>query len=563
MRLLKFSDIARFFEEFELKLIASLRRNLSGHKDWEKSEGFMWTAWQAQKLRNLNNFRRENVKIFGEYTEQIDADTRRLIEEQFHEGEMLADEAAGADSIPDSRFFGVNNDKMQNLMNDIIQLEKDVSSAALRMVDDVYRQTLNKVQLEMATGSVTLPQAIDDAVSDFLAKGINCIVYKDGRRVNVADYVRMALRTTSTRAFLQGMSKRWSELGYDTVLVSQYSMCSETCLPWQGQVYIDDVFTEWNGERAGDRGRSNYCGKWFTLLSVAIRGGLFHPNCRHTLTLYRDGVTKIPEPIDGEKIKKQRQLEQKQRALERKVRRLKRHEAGTQSPEIAAAYRKELREAQHELQVFVNEHNDVLRRDYSREKVYEESARNVKNIIVQGGFHETNAIPQDIKREIVSSIEDLQSQYLINVDEFSFEDISEEYGKVPFQFYPIDDNGMFKGKFIINSGFDWEENLDKMNERIYNRNYKKGILASKNTRDLIAHEMAHFMSFQDCESYEDFLSRERELRRNYIAGVSGYSDRLQDGSETIAEGFVRIRNNEFVEERIMSLVYRYIERWKK
>ena len=52
MSLLKFSDIARFFEELELKLIASLRRNLRGHKDWEKSEGFRWTAWQAQKLRN-------------------------------------------------------------------------------------------------------------------------------------------------------------------------------------------------------------------------------------------------------------------------------------------------------------------------------------------------------------------------------------------------------------------------------------------------------------------------------------------------------------------------------
>ena len=373
MSLLKFSDIARYFEELELKLIASLRRNLRGHKDWEKSEGFRWAAWQAQKLRNLNSFRRENTKILGEYTEQIDADTRRLIEEQFHEGELLADEAVGADGIPDSHFFGVNNDKMHNLMNNITQLEKDASSAALRMVDDVYRQTLNKVQLEMATGSVTLPQAIDDAVSDFLAKGINCIVYKDGKRVNVADYVRMALRTTSTRAFLQGMSKRWSELGYDTVLVSQYSMCSETCLPWQGQVYIDDVFTEWNGERVGDRGRSNYCGKWFTLLSVAIRAGLFHPNCRHTLTLYRDGVTKIPEPIDGEKIKMQRQLEQKQRALEKKVRKFKRLEAGTQSPEIAAAYRKELRQAQQELKAFVDEHNDVLRRDYSREKYYGES----------------------------------------------------------------------------------------------------------------------------------------------------------------------------------------------
>lgn len=102
-------------------------------------------------------------------------------------------------------------------------------------------------------------------------------------------------------------------------------------------------------------------------------------------------MTKIPEPIDGEKIKKQRQLEQKQRALEKKVRKFKRLEAGTQSPEIAAAYRKELREAQQELKAFVDEHNDVLRRDYSREKVYgaedltnERNRRILKEKIVNG-----------------------------------------------------------------------------------------------------------------------------------------------------------------------------------
>ena len=93
-------------------------------------------------------------------------------------------------------------------------------------------------------------------------------------------------------------------------------------------------------------------------------------------------------------------------------------------------------------------------------------------------------------------------------------------------------------------------NLDKMNERIYNRNYKKGVLASQNINDLIAHEMAHFMSFQSCESYNDFLLRERQLRSLYISGVSGYSDALEDGAETIAEGYVRIRNNETVDDRV-------------
>lgn len=110
--------------------------------------------------------------------------------------------------------------------------------------------------------------------------------------------------------------------------------------------------------------------KWFPLLSSAIRGGLFHPNCRHTMSLYIDGVTKIPPPIPAEQIRKQRELEQKQRVMERKIRKLKRLEAGTQAPQAVKEYGRKARAAQQELKAFVDEHRDVLKRDYEREKYY-------------------------------------------------------------------------------------------------------------------------------------------------------------------------------------------------
>lgn len=317
--------------------------------------------------------------------------------EQFHEGEQVAEQsivevsengvnvpdvpdvpdvpaqpqpAEAPTAIPDDHFFGVNKPKMDKLMEDITTLEKTVETAAVRSMDDVYRTTLNRVQLMMGSGSLTLTKAIDLATGEFLDKGINCIVYADGRRVNIADYVRMALRTTSTRAALQGAAKRFAELGYDTVLISQYGGCSETCEPYQGKVYIDDVFTIWNGERSGDFGKSNYCDKWFMLLSVAIRGGLFHPNCRHTMGQYIEGLTKIPKPIPAEKIQKQRMLEEKQRAMERKIRALKRKVEGSQDEKKVKEYKRKLREEQGKLREFIKEHDDVLRRDYSREKIY-------------------------------------------------------------------------------------------------------------------------------------------------------------------------------------------------
>ncbi len=391
MSLLSFRDIARIFEEIELRLIASLKRNLSRHKAEEEKEGFEWSAWQAEKLNNIDNFRKENAQIADEYVDVIDDETRQLMTDQFHEGEHTAEQSVidvsesgvnvpdvpaqpqppeAPTAIPDDHFFGVNKPKMDKLMEDVTTLEKTALTAAVRNMDDVYRTTLNKVQLMMGTGSITLNEAIDLATRDFLDKGINCIVYADGRRVNIADYVRMALRTTSTRATLQGAAKRFSELGYDTVLISQYGGCSETCEPYQGKVYIDDVFTIWNGERSGDFGKSNYCDKWFMLLSVAIRGGLFHPNCRHTMGQYIEGLTKIPQPIPAEKIREQRELEEKQRAMERKIRALKRKVEGTQDEKKVKEYKRKLREEQGKLREFIKEHDDVLRRDYSREKIY-------------------------------------------------------------------------------------------------------------------------------------------------------------------------------------------------
>lgn len=389
--MLSFRDIARIFEEIELRLIASLKRNLSRHKAEEEKEGFEWSAWQAEKLNNIDNFRKDNVQIADEYVDVIDDGTRQLMTDQFHEGEHTAEQSVidvsesgvnvpdvpaqpqppeAPTAIPDDHFFGVNKPKMDKLMEDVTTLEKTALTAAVRNMDDVYRTTLNKVQLMMGTGSITLNEAIDLATRDFLDKGINCIVYADGRRVNIADYVRMALRTTSTRATLQGAAKRFAELGYDTVLISQYGGCSETCEPYQGKVYIDDVFTIWNGERSGDFGKSNYCDKWFMLLSVAIRGGLFHPNCRHTMGQYIEGLTKIPQPIPAEKIREQRELEEKQRAMERKIRALKRKVEGTQDEKKVKEYKRKLREEQGRLREFIKEHDDVLRRVYSREKIY-------------------------------------------------------------------------------------------------------------------------------------------------------------------------------------------------
>lgn len=338
-----------------------------------------WSAWQAEKLRNLDKFRQENSFIMSDYTKVIDSGTRQIMIDEFIQGMNGINYPGDNEISKEPQFFGIDKVKVNKLIDDVVNLEKHAETAVLRTMDDIYRQTVNKAQLAMSSGSVTLQQAIDIAVQDFLNKGINCIVYRNGRRVNIADYVRMALRTTATRANLQGQSEKIKALGYDTILISSYSMCSETCLPWQGRVYINDVFVMWEGkiEQRSEilYGKSNYCGKWFPLLSSAIQGGPFHPNCRHTLLMWRDG-NPIPQTVDNSKNNRRYKLEQHQRLLENNVRKAKRFVAGQTDPSNIRKAKAELINAQKRLREFIqqtniSENETVLKRDYGKEKVYQ------------------------------------------------------------------------------------------------------------------------------------------------------------------------------------------------
>lgn len=353
-------DIVDLFEKLELHLISSLKRNLMRHKKQEEDEGGKdgvpehWEAWQAAKLRDIRRFRRENKKILEEYAPTINAETEKILREQYAE--------SGSDG-----FFGASNDKLQSLIHEMQHNEVRVEQGALRYMNDVYRKTILRTATAMSAGGMTLHRAVDEATKDFLDQGINSVRYSNGRLVNIATYAEMALRTCNTRAMLLGEAKQRERLGIDTVLVSQYGACSDTCLPWQGRVYIDDVFQTYNGPKGGSFGVSRN-GKQYMFLSVAIKGGLFHPNCRHTISTWIEGVSRMPKPMNIREIERVNKLEAQQRAMERAVRKAKRKVAGLTDPEAIKEAKAEVKARQEELRKFVEKHGDVLRRDYWRER---------------------------------------------------------------------------------------------------------------------------------------------------------------------------------------------------
>ena len=46
-------DIEKAFKAIEDELIASMMRNLEGHRAEEIEEGYNWTQWQVEQLKSL------------------------------------------------------------------------------------------------------------------------------------------------------------------------------------------------------------------------------------------------------------------------------------------------------------------------------------------------------------------------------------------------------------------------------------------------------------------------------------------------------------------------------
>lgn len=411
-------DLRAVLEEIELDLIRNLRRNLKRHEKEEEEEGFRWEMWQKAKLRNIAKYRKKNKEIVGERSKEIEDLINKTLQESFDTAESMMEKLfrkiksffsrrgmrypkdisnRGLDKreLPEEDFFDVNekkidalqktaepvkqpddayvpegrekeltgkdNDqKLDDLKKQVNRDMKEARDVIWRRMDDIYRQTIYKTEMFMAAGAKTLDQAIDMATKDFLAGGIDCIEYSNGRRVNIASYAEMALRTASQRATILAEGKKRDEWGIHTIFVSAHANTCPKCEPWQGKVLVDDVFSSGTAAEAAE-----LC---VPLLSTAMKAGLLHPNCRHTLATYFPDITTLPKVPDKEKSLKTYEAEQKQRALERAIRKAKRKVAGACDNDNIRKAQAELRALQKQIREHLDQHPE-LRRDYNREKL--------------------------------------------------------------------------------------------------------------------------------------------------------------------------------------------------
>ncbi len=317
-------DIGEAFKAIEDELMASMIRNFERHKAEEINEGYRWSAWQIEQLKELERYRVNNKKKFSDKFKKINSGIDDMLRMAKADGEMKQEaailsaikrgfKARKASKGATAEFFKVNERKLNALIKATQNDMEKAETAILRMANDRYRKVIFNAQVYANTGAGTYEKAVDMATKDFVNAGYNCIEYANGARHTLSDYADMAIRTAGKRAYLQGEGQMRQKWGISTVIINKRGNACPKCIPFVGKVMIDDV---WSGGKQSDGP--------YMLMSTAIANGLYHPRCKDSHTTYFPGISsKGAAYTDKEKeqVRKDYEAEQKKTFAHRQVER--------------------------------------------------------------------------------------------------------------------------------------------------------------------------------------------------------------------------------------------------
>lgn len=330
------NEVYDIYTQAEIDILKNIAKK---QKKGNNVEG--WAEW---KLKDIQELREETRKALEGPNKKV----KNIMSDNLLKIYKGAKASVSSDlGVPMTAISDIVPPKLQRLILETNQLIDGTSVQILRNVDDVYRGIIAETSTGVLSGMDTREQAIQKALNKFADKGITGFVDRIGRQWEMASYVDMAIRTTASNAALQGHIDRQIELGEDLMIVSSFGNTCPLCMPWEG------VILSISGNSLK-----------YTSLEKAKAAGLFHPNCKHTLLVYVEGIT---EPVKQEPEPEVYDAQQVQRYNERQIRKWKRRQAVALSPKEQMIASNKVKQWQSIQRDHIKEWD--LRRNYKRESI--------------------------------------------------------------------------------------------------------------------------------------------------------------------------------------------------
>lgn len=301
--------VRELYVEAETLLLQRIARNLAEGKDAPN--------WVEQKLLNIQALRKQADGILADLAANVPGAVERAVGIAYNRGIASAGADLTGAGLPHGAFGEVQpTGAVSAIVSDTLQRTQPMIFQVRRAVVDVYQQVVTQVAAQTTLGTVTRREASQLILQRLAKQGVAGFRDTAGRNWSMSAYGEMAARTSTSQAMLQGHTDRISELGVDTVIVSDAVEECSICRPFEGKVL------SLSGQTTG-RLRD---GKTVVASLAEAKGkGLYHPNCRHSHSIYLPGITKGPEKDTADP--KGDKLRQTQRAYERRIRELKRQDA--------------------------------------------------------------------------------------------------------------------------------------------------------------------------------------------------------------------------------------------
>ena len=332
--------------------------------------------WKIEKMHQLNLLNQQSLQQLVNETSQYSYDQLREIivdmgVEVISDLDQNLSQQTGKEPPSRTEIDNVMesylNQQWRDLDNHVNQTLIDTNYPNNPLAK-MYQQVLNDTVAKIIGGTKTPQQALRESIYAMVEKGVmTTFVDKTGREWSLERYVRMVLKTTTHRVYQDLRLKRGLEHGIVTALMSSHMAARPHCAHIQGGWvllvrkedapeelrHISSIYDYGYGEPDGTQGI----------------------NCRHRLyiQIYDPDLDIHMKQYNPKQAIDNADLVAKQRRMEVAIRRAKRQlNAATtmDNKEDVLHFKQLVRRRQAALRTFINEHDQLLRRDYSREQVY-------------------------------------------------------------------------------------------------------------------------------------------------------------------------------------------------
>jgi hypothetical protein len=222
---------------------------------------------------------------------------RELVRDAYQQGADRMLEQIGRLSIvtPEipGAFVGVQSGAVEALQRSLLDRLDSARQTLGRRVEDVYAREQRSAAIRSLLGVDGSPRTAANELQQRLLRnrGVEQLVRDSsvgfvdsaGKRWQLNTYTRMAVRTVTREAVVQGAIARMAAHGIDLARVSNHATDCPVCQPWEGQlISLSGSIDEYQGESV-------------------ITGDTppFHPNCRHSLQPVATRVEAVARDLAG------------------------------------------------------------------------------------------------------------------------------------------------------------------------------------------------------------------------------------------------------------------------